>query len=291
MLSGLLAGLKDWPRFFGAVAITLLSLMAWIPTLLFIHVNSTLWDDLSVIETSGSAVLIVATLLTTLWSAFKRERLLFLAELDSVNSQISRANKIKSQMNWVSARAWTYLIHGGVQSSLSIANYKLRAASKIDIDVLADVIKDLEHAKRLLEAGVVPFESWRERISSLKGAWKGVCVVSFDQSDEALEVVTSDATASSCISEVCKELVSNAFRHGGATKIRFSLTLAKPGELLLESSNNGNPLPEKVTHGLGIELYRELTSSYDLRNEDSSVVFSGLFPFDSGARPKQTEAI
>lgn len=278
LLSAATSPLSDWPRVLGLIGASVLSLLAWSPTLIFLGFSSQARPDLNVLPVTSSVVIVAGTLFTAVWSAFKRQRIAYLDELSNINARLSRAITLRNQQNWVSARAWTYLIHGTVQSSLNIALYKLNTSERVDVELLEQVISSLHQARSALESGVGPAADWSNQVSALGETWQGACEVYFRQSPAAIEVLGSNKTASSCVGEVCKELVSNAFRHGKARHVEFSVELNDSKDLVLSCRNDGLPLSSSYEAGLGLALFEELTSSFSFENSQSCPVFVGIFP-------------
>jgi hypothetical protein len=82
--------------------------------------------------------------------------------------------------------------------------------------------------------------------------WEGVCSFSYQISSSAEKSLNQSPTSTICFIEILKELVSNASRHGGATKFWLNAYLNPEGDLEMIAGNNGKPVPSDITHqGLG----------------------------------------
>jgi two-component sensor histidine kinase len=75
--------------------------------------------------------------------------------------------------------------------------------------------------------------------------------------------------------EIAKELVSNAYRHGKASKVWISVYLTEAGTAKLIMTNNGLSIPADFEPGLGFAMFDELTSDWEIdRTEQSRFIAS-----------------
>lgn len=262
----------------GAVAVASLALLAWLPARTFLQINLVSYPDLAILPSSSSVIIAVTAGFAGFWSAFKRERLAYLSELEALNDALARQTALNSQAAWIASRAWTYLIHGTVQSSLTIALSRLRAAEKLDDELLELVSGDIERARGGLETRAGIESKWQQSLPDIQATWTGVCEMSYRVSRAANQLLSQNSVAATCVAEIAKELVSNAFRHGGATEIDFKVQLSEAGDVLLTSTNNGDPLPEGFKPGVGFAMVEELTSDWRFRAKNGHPFFEATIP-------------
>jgi nitrate/nitrite-specific signal transduction histidine kinase len=71
-------------------------------------------------------------------------------------------------------------------------------------------------------------------------------------------LLAEDSNTSRCVSEIAREGISNAVRHGHATSIDVVFGPASSDRLRITVSDNGNGLASEITHGLGSAILDEL---------------------------------
>jgi hypothetical protein len=264
----------------GSVAVASLALLAWLPARTFLQLSLAEYPELAILPSSSSVIIAVTAGFAAFWSAFKRERIEYLSELEALNETLARQTALNSQAAWIASRAWTYLIHGSVQSSLTIALSRLRAAESLDDELLALVSRDVDRAREALEARAGIETNWRQSLPDIQDTWAGVCQLSFKVSKAANELLAQNSVAAICVTEIAKELVSNAFRHGDATEIDLKIQLTAAGDVSLTSANNGKPLPEGFKPGVGFAMVKELTSDWRFRSKNGHPFFEATIPID-----------
>jgi len=73
------------------------------------------------------------------------------------------------------------------------------------------------------------------------------------------------------------ELVSNASRHGGASKFWLNAYLNSEGDLSIVAGNNGKVMSGELSTGLGFEMITKLTKNWSLTGTTSGS-FSAILP-------------
>jgi len=271
-----LAGMSTW---LGASVVGLLSVVAWVPSMAFLLLKSADYPELGVLAFTSTMVLILTSMVVAIWVAFKRERLAYLEQIESLNRERSRQLALIDQAVWVARRNWSYMVHGTVQGALTAAIARIQLGPTISPEVIGQILKDVERARAALNQSQSFFQSWREVWPQIQQTWDGVCAVTQSTSAEAEALLDSSSETSTCVAEIAKELVSNAFRHGNATKVHISISVGSPGDLLIESTNNGSAVEEGRISGIGSEMFVELTSSWNWSNTADGPRFTAVVPF------------
>jgi hypothetical protein len=264
----------------GSVAVASLALIAWLPARAFLHLNLADYPELTILPGTSSVIIAVTAGFAAFWSAFKRERIDYLNELEALNETLARQAALNSQAAWIASRAWTYLIHGSVQSSLTIALSRLKAAEGLDDELLELVSGDIERARKALETRAGIETNWRQSLPDIQATWAGVCELSYRASKAADALLAQNSIAAICVAEITKELVSNAFRHGDASEISLKVQLTEAGDVSLTSTNNGKPLPEGFKPGVGFAMVEELTSEWQFETKNGHPFFEAIIPVD-----------
>jgi two-component sensor histidine kinase len=75
---------------------------------------------------------------------------------------------------------------------------------------------------------------------------------------------TVDAEAAESVLIVTSEMISNAIRHGSATSMSIEIHRDSPDTIRIVSSNNGRGLGDEHRPGLGMSLYDELSTEWQI---------------------------
>ena len=269
------AGSGIW---FGATAIALMSLLAWSPSVGYLLVRSADYPALQVLSFTSSMVIILTAVGVGIWSAFKRERVAYLEEIDSLNKERSRQLALVDQAVWVARRNWSFLVHGTVQGALSVALSRMQLADSVTPELANQVLKDVERARGALNQTQSFNQPWDEVWPQIEQTWEGVCEVTHTTSPEADLLLEASGATATCVAEIAKELVSNAFRHGKATQIQIEISLASPEDVLITSTNNGELIQEDRVEGIGSEMFGELAASWGWSNTLNGPRFTAVIP-------------
>jgi hypothetical protein len=269
------AGSGIW---FGATAITLMSLLAWSPSVGYLLVRSADYPALQVLSFTSSMVIILTAVGVGIWSAFKRERVAYLEEIDTLNKERSRQLALVDQAVWVARRNWSFLVHGTVQGALSVALSRMQLADSVTPELANQVLKDVERARGALNQTQSFNQPWDEVWPQIEQTWEGVCEVTHTTSPEADLLLEASGATATCVAEIAKELVSNAFRHGKATRVEIEISLASPEDVLITSTNNGELIQEDRVEGIGSEMFGELAASWGWSNTLNGPRFTAVIP-------------
>ena len=262
----------------GAGIVALAATLAWLPSLSFLLLSSAEHSGLLVLSFTSTMVIIFSSVGVAIWSAFKRERVSYLEEISELTEERSRQLALLDQAVWVARRNWSYLVHGTVQGALTVALSRLQLAKTVTPELTAEVLIDIERAKSALEAGTGFAQDWVQVLEEIKQTWSGVCSLDHDVTDSAKQILGSNPNAATCATEIVKELVSNAFRHGGATEVSLTLVVDEKNDLYLTATNNGKAVDKDSVFGIGSEMFGELTSSWDWKNTPKGPRFTATIP-------------
>jgi hypothetical protein len=262
----------------GSLAIVALSALAWAPSLIYLLVRSAEYPGLQVLSFTSTMVIIITALGVGIWSAFKRERVSYLEEIDSLNKERSRQLALVDQAVWVARRNWSFLVHGTVQGALSVALSRIQLADSVSPELAQQVLQDVERARSALNQSQSFNQPWDEIWPQIEQTWEGVCEVTHKTSPEADLLLAGSGPTATCVAEIAKELVSNAFRHGKATQVEIEISLASPEDILITSTNNGELVKDDRVEGIGSEMFGDLTDSWSWSNTPSGPRFTAVIP-------------
>jgi hypothetical protein len=191
------------------------------------------------------------------------QRTSLIAELTSTIENLESTISFLSQKEWLSRRQVGYVMHGSLQSALNAAVLQLGAAKDPSPDLIESVRGDIAGA--LARVGFdsgqnYSFEQAQQEISKI---WAGTVETKWQVSPGALEALRKNPATSECLAEVLREAVSNASKHGQATKVEIVVNI-EDSAISLQAIDNGTSLNTGKTQGLGSELLDDVCSSWSL---------------------------
>jgi hypothetical protein len=191
------------------------------------------------------------------------QRTSLIAELTSTIENLESTISLLSQKEWLSRRQVGYVMHGSLQSALNAAVLQLGAAKDPTPELIESVRGDI--ASALARVGFdsgqsYSFEQAQQEISKI---WAGTVETKWQVQPEALEALRRNPATSECLAEVLREAVSNASKHGQATKVEIVVNI-EDSTISLQAKDNGTSLNTGKTQGLGTELLDDVCSSWSL---------------------------
>ena len=223
---------------------------------------------------SSLTVSIVITSTLRLISSHNRQ---LTAELLELKTKIKSSISLLRQEQWIGRRRLVSQIHGEVQGALVAATTRLSLAQSQDDDQVSLALSDLDRAIEAL--GRVPETNadFGEAAQNLVDAWAGVCDIKLDVRDDARELLGSSPSSSFVVMAMFTEAVVNAVHHGGANKVKLTVTVSKPGTLEVEMRDNGQ-LKSEVVWGTGIKEMIAMTTKFSFNRQGDETVVKGELP-------------
>jgi two-component sensor histidine kinase len=275
---------RTWTvSFFPGLALLLaITVLAYLPSCAFLFFQGLENPKVAVLQQSATLVMLFVAFSMGVWSAFFRQRESHLDKMTEINSNLRREISLLDQAVWVARRHWSYLIHGTVQGALTVAHSRLQLNTADSSQVISQVLSDIDRAREALVTGQELCSDLSTQLKEIQDTWDGVLALSLDIDPRVFSVSQENSTVSTCLVEICKELVSNAFKHAGADKMLIKISASETAqEFKLLATNNGRaPDPTSPT-GLGSEMFSELTSHWELRHNGKHTRFKATVPFVS----------
>lgn len=190
-----------------------------------------------------------------------------LAQIQELQSQQKLYESFVNQKLWIVRRNWSYLIHGTVQSSVTLALTRLTGLKgKPSKKLLSELRNDIGIAIAALDRGVETEINLGASIRELVETWSGVCEVEV-LLDKPVAALTKGASELNFgLNELLKELVSNGFRHGQASKVSIQLSQPEVRLIRIVAKNDGVPIPDDFKTNVGISMYNELCVSWNIKS-------------------------
>jgi signal transduction histidine kinase len=208
-----------------------------------------------------------AFVLTSYARAIDEAREKYERELEQFNEQLSKEVALFEQRLWLERRAWSYVIHGDVQGSLSAAVTRLQRSEKLEPYELEMVKQDMARATKALTSSPAKDINFTQSLDELVRTWAGVCNIKIESSARADRAIDANLDVRNCINEICKEAISNAVRHGNAKNAVIRLSREKDDVIELEICNNGHKPLREQPNGMGLSMIDDLSLSWQLTTE------------------------
>lgn len=199
-----------------------------------------------------------------------------LSELRAVDASLARQVARLGMVQWSQHRALARALHGPVQAIIAAGVVRLRATAggerdriseRLQRDLLDVLDPNRRHEERL---------DWEVGVSRIQATWEGLASIEVATSVEADRALADDPVAADIVMEIVTEAVSNAIRHGKADQIAARIECrGKDLEVLVR---NRGQRPMNAAGGLGTQLLRDCTITWDLRLDGEGVELVAILP-------------
>jgi signal transduction histidine kinase len=172
-------------------------------------------------------------------------------------------------------------LHGPVQAAVTSSLHRLSNSPHLATD--SDFAETLrEHIQRSVEQLQSPepsTTSLAQVLADTQEVWEGVTDITAEVSAETLAMIDERPSASYAVSELIREAVSNAVKHGKAHHITVSLTADRHNRTAhLCVTNNGLSPASDSPPGLGSTLFDELCMEWAIQAAPEGVVVTAQIP-------------
>lgn len=189
------------------------------------------------------------------------------SELRATDARLSREVSRLCMHQWSTQRSLARALHGPVQAMIAAASAQVSDGGnphRIIAQLHDQLSEQLDpHNVRSADA------DWRETLRRVQATWQGLCEVRTDIDDQATRLLDSDAIGAEIAMEVVSEAVSNAVRHGKASRVDVTM-LGEAGQLDLTITNEGLALAGGGS-GLGTTILQDCALNWRRETTDSGV--------------------
>lgn len=199
-------------------------------------------------------------------------------QISSELMAIAKENALFSQRIWVFRRRWLLVLHGTVQSALTAAVARLQTAKEVDGFVVEMVKQDIRRAQHALNSEGTPKLDFESSFAELENLWRGICNVSLEISERAKRALVRNSDSSFCVNEIAKEAISNAVRHGSATRVIVKIDRIEDDMLEIEITNDGIAPKTNDEPGLGTNFLDEICLKWSLGGKSRKVTLKAQLP-------------
>lgn len=209
--------------------------------------------------------------------------------LKSINAELIAANisvKRKLVAENASARHFelevSRILHGSVQDAIAASLKKVQSlpqGTQLSPKDLSALRSPIENSLRLLLSPGLASQNVNKAVNDLSKLWSGVVDIDVELEEQATSVLEESNISSGVAIEIIREAVSNAIRHGNASKIHIHVSLVQQfKDVMIEVSNNGLPISPDSQPGIGSSLLNELALNWERINVDGEVKLRAVLP-------------
>lgn len=198
-------------------------------------------------QVSQMLAVVVVVLVTSGFGAWRNREAAQLANLQAVVEEEGEVVKERSAQIAILARETAQYLHGSLQTRLVACSLAMEQASEIgDVAALKQALAEAMSALDTQATPVSPARSVRDEVGRKIGLWAGFCDFHVTMNDDIAE--SPDHAVE--VGRVIEEAISNAIRHGNASRVQVSVTRDAGGRLLVGVTDNGTG-PQGGSPGLG----------------------------------------
>lgn len=188
----------------------------------------------------------------------ERRRRLAEQELLDTNEQLQISISQMRQELWLYRRNLIWVIHGPLQSALISAALKLQAPEPLSAREMIDLRSHIDSAYAALDSGDHAGPDFSSFLTSLCQLWDGLCTITMSDPQDLTARIDESLPTAAAATEIVREAVGNAIRHGGATTVVISLDSDDERLLSIVVTDNGTGVVEGASPGLGSDLFDAL---------------------------------
>jgi signal transduction histidine kinase len=181
-------------------------------------------------------------------------------KLVAVNLQLEILNASLRQELWLNRRRTASVLHGPVQAALFASAMKLSQEQKPTPALVAEVEQDISAAlEKLNNPSNLEGESVSEVLNQIVEIWSDASSI-FVEIPESLETaITNQPLASEALIEISREFITNAIKHGKASKVSLKVSKLDGSRIAIEVLDDGQGIPPGAKPGFGSKLLSELS--------------------------------
>jgi hypothetical protein len=213
-------------------------------------------------------------------SGITRDRDRIIVELTESTRALERSLVRRKQTQWLQNKSLSRALHGPVQTAVNAAAYKLDGAmrdGRVSVEMIEGVRSELISSLDILSHGDGAVITVDQSINRIVAVWDGICDVNVSISQEVHDELDSDVITRSCFIDMITEAVSNAVRHGQATRVVITATFSED-DIHLDVGDNGPALFAPNAPGLGSALLDDCTTGWSLQFTGPGHLLKAVIP-------------
>lgn len=213
---------------------------------------------------NGAAFLVGAmvAVLIALYAAVDQRRAGTEEALRTSIVELMEASSLLRQHAFAARRHLSYVIHGSIQSALHSAALRLATMETPDEAVISTIRQDISEATARLDEPVSPYVMLVDTLQEIADLWSGTCDVRWTMDHRTVRAVAESPVAAMSITEIIRECVTNAVRHGRARSVTVRIQRSGDGRVVLDITDDGGGVAASAVPGLGSHMLDEMCVSW-----------------------------
>lgn len=199
----------------------------------------------------------------------KYEEHLLLLVVTQPESSLSTERVFEKKKTYLNNQ-WANFLHNTIQSKLLVLGLSNNLITfEQEISEIKDMVEKQSYI--LKSSHIIKSSSISESLKIIDKLWSNSIKLNIELTEGLLQQNFDPITLVD-LEEVLRELIANAVRHGGASKVNIDIGSAENGRINIKSTNNGSPYkPNKV--GLGTQFLNEVSpNNWKIENKDGQVI-------------------
>lgn len=196
------------------------------------------------------------SLMTAFYFVIVNERDAIEVELKKAIDDREVLQSLLKQREYIARQQLGYVIHGSLQTSLNAAAMRLAAISEPDLRVIELVRADIANAVKKIDEPISPYVQLVDTLTDIASVWKDSCEIGWSMDHKTVRILVDSPNAAVSVTEIVREGVGNAIRHGHATEIKIKV-IGQTDRVIVSVVDNGLGLPPNSAPGLGSRMLEE----------------------------------
>ena len=192
-----------------------------------------------------------------------------ISDLTKTNTDLESTISLLRQREWIARRQVGYVMHGSLQSSLNAAVLQLGSSSEPSTTLIESLRNEISQALALVGSDSGQGYLFEQAKIEITRLWAGTIQINWVVDPEVFTQLGKNPATSECLAEVVREAVTNAAKHGSATRIEIAVNVEGP-VVKLQVYDNGKSAKAGIIKGLGSELFDDVCSWWQLNFDATS---------------------
>lgn len=220
------------------------------------------------------------------------ERARLLAQIENAITQVNAMNARLGQLIRLEQKRLARLVHGDIQARMMATLLELGHRAN-DGEQVRTQIKELRESCESALLRPAQEGSLTSFLEHLRDIWAASIQFDVEISEEVVAFIESDPVAKDAVSEIVREAITNAAKHGRAKHVGIRATMSDsvtetypsvPGMIQLAIANDGELLPGSraersfLASGQGTDTFEQLSAEWSLQGQDGQTTLTALVP-------------
>lgn len=244
------------------------SLVAWCPFVIsFVGTSLDIpTNNVFLIYLSSIAIILIWAI--SIYIALRNARDEVLENLQSTNEKLGwSAARLGAQL-WTEKQRMAHVIHKDIQGALISSALKLKS----DLTNQLDTSDSIAHIRQIVQGSTdlliepIRASSTQSTVENLNNLWSEVFNLELIIDLSVEQKIQQDPICQQAVNDLIAEFITNAVKHGQATKGTADFELIDKNILQMTLTNNGLPMLENRQSGLGSQMAAAQTISVSYKN-------------------------